>query len=109
MSREKQTAEAENMEQMGEATKESGKLAEVCAAAEPMKACVYCGPSVRGVARQYTVYTVGIPKALTEFFKEHPEAEALLVPVDRFARTRKALETAGTAEAIIFNKVRSEL
>jgi hypothetical protein len=70
---------------------------------------VYCGPSVRGVARQFTVYTREIPQELDEFFKAHPAAKSLLVPIDRFAQTRKKLETAGTAEAILFKKVRSEL
>lgn len=71
--------------------------------------CVYCGPSVRGVARQYTVYAASIPAALEEFVKNHPAAKSLLVPVERFAETRKRLETAGTAEAILYNKIKSEL
>ena len=72
--------------------------------------CVYCGPSVRGVARQYTVYATGnTPAALDEFVTMHPAAKGLLVPVERFAATRKALETAGTAESILYNKVKSEL
>ena len=46
---------------------------------------VYCGPSVRGVARQYTVYASGnTPAALDEFVKQHPAAKNLLVPVERF-------------------------
>ena len=45
--------------------------------------CVYCGPSVRGVARQYTVYASG--------------------------NTPAALETAGTAESILYNKIKNEL
>lgn len=72
--------------------------------------CVYCGPSVRGVARQYTVYAAGhTPAALDEFMEQHPAAKGLLVPVEAFAATRKALETAGTAQAILYNKVKSEL
>ena len=30
---------------------------------------VYCGPSVRGVARQYTVYAGTIPAALADFIQ----------------------------------------
>lgn len=71
--------------------------------------CVYCGPSVRGVARQFTVYTGGIPDALKEFIREHRAAKGLLVGVERFAQVRTRLETPGTAEAILFGKVRSEL
>ena len=34
--------------------------------------CVYCGPSVRGVARQYTTYQGGIPKQLKKFVRALP-------------------------------------
>ena len=69
----------------------------------------YCGPSVRGVVRQYTVYTGEIPEMVADFIKEHPSAEALLVPTERFAEMRKALETRGTAEAILYKQIRSEI
>lgn len=67
--------------------------------------CVYCGPSVRNVARQYTVYNGGIPDVLKKFIMEHPAAKGLLVSVERFAQVRIKLETKGTAESILFNKV----
>ena len=71
--------------------------------------CVYCGPSVRGVARQYTTYQGGIPDPLKEFIKEHPAVRGLIVPASRFAIVRKRLETRGTAESIIYKKVKDEL
>ena len=71
--------------------------------------CVYCGPSVRGVARQFTVYNGGIPDALKEFIKEHRTARGLIVSVERFAQMRTRLETPGTGEFILFRKVRAEL
>lgn len=71
--------------------------------------CVYCGPSVRGVARQYTVYNGGIPDVVKRFIMEHPAAKGLLVSVERFVQVRIKLETRGTAESILFNKVRAEL
>ena len=55
---------------------------------------VYCGPSVRGVARQYTVYAGTIPAALADFIQAHPAAN---------------LGRSGTAEAILFQKIKSEL
>ena len=70
---------------------------------------VYCGPSVRNVARQYTVYAGEIPDALREFIRKHPAAGGLLVPVEKFAETRRKLEAKGTAEAVLYNKVKSEL
>ena len=71
--------------------------------------CVYCGPSVRGVARQYTTYMGGIPEPLKEFVKEHPAVRGLIVPTAKFAAVRKRLETRGTAEAIIYKRVKDEL
>ena len=61
------------------------------------------------VAKQYTVFRGGIPEALEAFIAIHPEAGALVVDVERFAETRKRLETAGTAEAILYGKIKSEL
>ena len=70
---------------------------------------MYCGPSVRGVARQYTVYNGGIPDVVKQFITEHPAAKGLLVSVERFAQVRIKLETRGTAESIIYKKVKDEL
>ena len=42
---------------------------------------VYCGPTVRGVAKQYTVFCGGIPEALEAVIAIHPEAGALVVDV----------------------------
>ena len=71
--------------------------------------CVYCGPTVPNVARQYTVYSYGIPQELEAFIQEHKAARRLMVPTERFAETRKRLETPGTAEYVMYQKVRSEM
>ena len=72
--------------------------------------CVYCGPSVKNVARQYTTYQGGgIPDALREFIKAHPAARGLITSTGKFAAMRKRLETPGTAEAILYKTVKSEL
>ena len=78
-------------------------------AAEKATPCVYCGPTVRGVVKQYTVFAGNIPEPLQAFIGKHPEAKALLVEVDRFAETRKKIETAGSAESILYHKIKSEL
>lgn len=70
---------------------------------------VYCGPTVRGVAKRYTVYIGEIPAPLADFLEQNPEAKALTVPVERFAETRAKVETAGTAEAILYHKIESKL
>ena len=71
--------------------------------------CVYCGPSVRGVAKQYTTYTTRVPEKLEEFIDEHPAARGLVVPTSSFAQTRRNLGIAGTREAILYQKVKNEL
>ncbi len=73
------------------------------------KPCVYCGPSVHGVARQYTVYSGDVPQALEEFLAQHPAARGLMVSVEGFAGMRRSLETAGTREAALYQKVKAEL
>lgn len=71
---------------------------------------VYCGPSIRNVARQYTVYSDGeMPEGLRGFLKKHPEAKGLVVPVERFAQCRRQLEKKGTAEAVLYAKIKSKL
>ena len=71
--------------------------------------CVYCGPSVRGVSQQFTVYTGMIPKPLVDFVREYPAARGLIVPTGRFAKTRERLMTTGTAESMLFQRVKSEV
>lgn len=83
--------------------------AEASALEDKAETMVYCGPSVRNVARQYTVYAGPIPEPLEKFMQKHPAARALLVPLDNFAETRRKLETKGTAETVLYKKVKSEL
>lgn len=87
----------------------SKKQTKTAQAAEKTAPCVYCGPTVRGVVKQYTVFAGNIPEPLQAFIAQHPEAKALLVAVDRFAEVRKKMETAGTAESILYHKIKSEL
>lgn len=73
------------------------------------EAQVYCGPSVKGVARQYTVYSGGLPEAVKGFIDKHPIASKLIVPVSRFPEMRTELETKDSGAMLIYNKLRSEL
>lgn len=100
-------AEAASQDVRVKETAETEQAAE--RAEKPHKPCVYCGPSVRGVARQYTVYAGEIPAALADFIKAHPAAKGLLVSVEHFARVRSNLGKNGTAEAILYQKIKSEL
>lgn len=101
--------EQTGQDQEADQEQEGGKEPERDEFADIPNPCVYCGPSVRGVARQYTTYQGGIPAELKEFVKAHPAARGLIVPTSRFASVRKRLETRGTAESIIYKKVKDEL
>lgn len=99
-------AQAAQAEETAETVQEAAEQAEKPIQRKP---CVYCGPSVRGVARQYTVYAGEIPEALAEFIEAHPAAKGLLVSTERFAQVRSNLGKSGTAEAILYQKIKSEL
>ena len=71
--------------------------------------CVYCGPSVKGVARQYTTYQGGIPDALRGFLKENPAALGLIVSTGEFPAMRRRLETPGTPEAKLYKAVKARI
>ena len=50
-----------------------------------------------------------LPEALRAFLNEHPAAAGLVVPIDLFAEVRRRVEIPGTAESILYNKIKSEL
>jgi hypothetical protein len=72
---------------------------------EKAKTVVYCGPTIPGQVKQYTVFNGGMPEALAEKAKQVPAINALCVPVSKFAATRTALQTADSAESIIFDSI----
>lgn len=55
------------------------------------KAVAYCGPTIPGVARQYTVYTGGIPTPLAEAIEKNPAMEGLVIPLDQLPEAMKKL------------------
>lgn len=59
--------------------------------AEQAAAVVYCGPTIPGVANQYTTYTNGIPRPLAEAIKEYPPMQGLVVTLDQLPDAMKKL------------------
>ena len=57
---------------------------------------VYCGPTIRGVVKQFTFYTGKLPPALVEKAQAIPAINALIVPAWRFS-TRTAPRRPSTA------------
>lgn len=78
-------------------------------AAHKPETLVYCGPTVRGVAKQFTVYADKLPAALVTFLAKHPAAQSLCVPLDEFAETRKGLNTKGSVQEMLYRTVLKEL
>ena len=66
---------------------------------------VYCGPTVRNVAKQFAVYNGDLPAALADFLSEHPAAKPLVVPVQQFAAMRRDVQATGTPQHTIYQSV----
>lgn len=52
---------------------------------------VYCGPSLEGVAKQYTVYKGALPEQLSAAAKKLPAINELIIPLDKLADARRQL------------------
>lgn len=76
---------------------------------------VYCGPSIRGVIRQYTSFTGELPDRMKKLIKQHPMVKSLIVPYDKVAQTRERMERPDvpgqpkTAERVIYEQLKAEL
>ncbi len=72
--------------------------------AEAVGAVAYCGPTVKGIAPQYTVFVDGLPEKLKEKVEQVPLLNALIVPLDKLAETRVKIDQEGTRENILYAK-----
>lgn len=50
---------------------------------------VYCGPTIPGVAVQFTTYTNGVPTALEEAAKKNQVLGGLVVPLEHLPEVRR--------------------
>jgi hypothetical protein len=66
---------------------------------------VYCGPSIKGVAQQFTTYTNGLPKKLKQYSESNNSFKRLIVPINRLVETKKNILIQGTIENLSFNKI----
>ena len=60
-------------------------------AAEAAGTVVYCGPSIKGVARQYTAYNTGIPEGLKQAAEKNKILAALIVPLEDLPEAMRQL------------------
>lgn len=59
--------------------------------AEQTATVVYVGPSIPGVANQFTFYREGIPATLAEAIKATPAMEGLVIPLEQLPEAMKML------------------
>lgn len=52
---------------------------------------VYCGPTIRGVVKQFTVYRGGVPEALAAAQKKAPVLGGLTVPLEQLPEAMRQL------------------
>ena len=52
---------------------------------------VYCGPTIPGVAKQYTSYTNGVTAPLAEAIEKYPPVGGLVIPLDQLPEAMKKL------------------
>lgn len=57
------------------------------------KAVVYCGPTIPGVAKQYTVYKNGVTAALKEKTMSTPALGSLIVPLEELPDVMRQMRT----------------
>ena len=60
-------------------------------AAEAAGTVVYCGPSIKGVARQYTAYNNEIPEGLKQAAEKNKILAALIVPLEDLPEAMRQL------------------
>ena len=51
----------------------------------------YCGPTIPGVAKQFTFYRGGVPEARAEAQKQHPVLGGLIVPLEQLPEAMEQL------------------
>ena len=69
---------------------------------------VYCGPTIPGVAVQYTVYTNGTPTALAEAIKKKPILGGLVVPLDQLPEVRRQFHAGAGRYYILYRKAKGK-
>ena len=87
-----------SIEKKTEAVKEAQPVTENTGAA------AYCGPTVKGIAPQYTVFVDVLPEKLKEKVEQVPFLKVLIVPLDKLAEMRVKIEQDGTRENILYKK-----
>lgn len=81
------------------------------AAAEPILTLVYCGPTIRGVIQNGTIYTgkrSEIETGLAKICEDRPDIRLLLVESNRVAEVREKIRTGINAYSVAYKKLTKE-
>lgn len=57
------------------------------------KTVVYCGPTIPGTAKQYTIFNNGIPEGLEKRAEQVPAIRGLVIPLDDLPAAMKSLRS----------------
>lgn len=68
-------------------------------------AIVYCGPTIRGVAKQYTVFQNGLPAALEEAAQAKPAIRGLIVPLEKLPEAMRDLRNGSGSIFALYQSV----
>ncbi len=77
------------------------EAAEAKATTGAAEVLAYCGPTIKGVALQYTVFAGGLPAKLTKLAERNPVVKALIVPSEQLAEMRVKVEQDGSRENLL--------
>lgn len=101
MSTKRKAEEAQAIE--AETAQTAAETQETAAAATPQPV-VYLGPTLEHVVAHGTVFTNGLPEALTAKIEEKPFINGLIFPVSEYAAKAAIVATKGTALNTLFRK-----
>lgn len=99
MSTKRKAEEAQAIE--AGAAQTAAETQETAAAPQPV---VYLGPTLEHVVAHGTVFTNGLPEALTAKIEEKPFINGLIFPVSEYAAKAAIVATKGTALNTLFRK-----
>lgn len=99
MSTKRKAEEAQAIE--AGAAQTAAETQKTAAAPQPV---VYLGPTLQHVVAHGTVFTNGLPEALTAKIEEKPFINGLIFPVSEYAAKAAIVATKGTALNTLFRK-----
>jgi len=99
MSTKRKAEEAQAIE--AGAAQTAAETQKTAAAPQPV---VYLGPTLEHVVAHGTVFTNGLPEALTAKIEEKPFINGLIFPVSEYAAKAAIVATKGTALNTLFRK-----